>query len=210
MPIQPLQQADLPQVAQLHVQSLPGDFLPSLGARFLEVLYTGMLELDLAWGFVARDDGQLHGFVIGTADNQRLFGRLIRARTLGLTAQVMQALLRKPRLIMPTLETFLYPSKEGGSEVAAELLVLAVVGERRGMRIGEQLLRELEQSFVKRGQSAYKLTVLERNTRAQRFYERCGLLRSGSFSLYRKDWVLYCKSLNALATEQPEKSTHRA
>lgn len=210
MLIQPLKPTDVPEVAQLHVQSLPGDFLPSLGPRFLEVLYSGMLELDLAWGFVARDEGELQGFVIGTADNQRLFGRLIRARTLPLTSQVVRALLRTPRLIIPTLETFLYPSREGGPQIAAELLVLAVAAERRGMRIGEQLLRELEHSFVKRGQNAYKLTVLERNTAAQRFYERCGLIRSGSFSLYRKDWVLYCKSSNAIASERPEKSTHRA
>ncbi|MET0385346.1 MAG: hypothetical protein ABW321_05275, partial [Polyangiales bacterium] len=163
--LEPLRSQHVPAVAALHAQALAGDFLPSLGPRFLEVLYRGMLELDLAHGVVALDDGVLAGFVIGTDDSSGLFRKLLVQRTLPLALQVARALLRRPRLLFPTLETFLYPSKEQLPGVDSELLVIAVSERQRSSGVGAALVSRLEADFTARGRAAYKLTVLAQNTR---------------------------------------------
>jgi len=196
MIVRPLEVQHLRAVAALHCESLPGDFLPSLGPRFLEVLYRGMLELDVACGQVALDGANVVGFVIGTLDSAGLFGRVLRQRALPLAWHVARALLRRPQLLWPTLETVLYPSKERAAGIPdAELLVIAVQQTKRSSGVGERLVDGFEHDLRRRGAAAYKLTVLERNPRAQRFYERAGFTRAHQFRLYDKAWLLYTKSL---------------
>jgi ribosomal protein S18 acetylase RimI-like enzyme len=184
----------VPAVAALHRESLAGDFLPSLGQRFLEVLYTGMLDLALGWGVVALDGQSPVGFVLATPDSRLLFRRLIRRRALPLALAVGRSLLRSPSLVRPTLETFLYPSREGHEGPPAELLVIAVRGERRGDGVGAGLVRRLDEAMASRGVSSYKVTVLGRNEGANRFYRRNGFESAAAFTMYGQTWNLYRKT----------------
>jgi ribosomal protein S18 acetylase RimI-like enzyme len=189
-------------VAALHRESLVGDFLPSLGQPFLQTLYRGMLELALAWGWVALEAGEVVGFVVATADSRRFFGDLVKRRALSLSWALVPALLRRPRLIVPTLETFLYPSREGDRLTPAELLVIAVGAEQRSAGIGAGLVRRLDVSMASRGIASYKVTVRGGNDGANRFYSRLGFELVGSFPMYRQPWNVYQKNgLRAQPTE---------
>ena len=181
------------EVAALHKESLAEDFLPRLGQSFLEALYRGMIELELAWGWVALEEGRITGFVVATADSRHFFGQLIKRRALSLSWAVARALLRHPRLIVPTLETFLYPSREGKDLAPAELIVIAVRGGQRGVGIGAALVRRLDDSMAERGLSSYKVTVRDSNEGANRFYRRLGFELTKSFPMYRRQWNVYEK-----------------
>ena len=205
MIVSPLGQEHVAAIAALHCESLPGDFLPTLGRRFLEVLYRAMLELGVAIGQVAKEGEQVQGFVIGTLDSGGLFGRVLQRKTFSLSIEVARALLRRPRLLWPTLETVLYPVKESADGVPkAELLVIAVQATRRNSAVGQRLLEHFEADLRARGAAAYKVTVLERNAGARRFYERAGFARAHGFRLYRKDWLLYTKPIARAARAAQE------
>jgi ribosomal protein S18 acetylase RimI-like enzyme len=202
--IVPLQRSHAGAVARIHVGALAGDFLPSLGVSFLRVFYKGALDQGVGFGFVHLEKGessqeslQPRGFVFGSADTRALFKRVMSSRMLALGVAALPATLRRPLLLRNVAETFLYPSKEGQSPHQAELVVIGVDAALRGRRIGETLVRELDRAFREQGVRAYKVTVLQSNLGANRFYQRLGFRFSFEFTLYGKKWNLYTCELES-------------
>ncbi len=189
--IVPLGEVDLSQVAHVHASALAGDFLPGLGEPFLQVFYRSTIEIGAAFGFAAMEGSRLQGFVMGTSDTHTLFRRVVWTAGLRLGWAALPAVLRRPQLLTRIAETFLYPSRESVTPETAELLVIAVDGDLRGRRIGEALVSRLNAEFIGLGIQVYKVTVLESNTGANRFYRRLGFQPAGEFMLYQKKWNVY-------------------
>jgi len=196
--ILPMQRSHAGAVARIHANALAGDFLPSLGVNFLRVFYEGALDQAAGFGFVhveggesSREDLRPCGFVFGSEDTHALFRRVMSSRMLSLGLAAVPAALRRPLLLRNVAETFLYPSKEGQSPHQAELVVIGVDAALRSRRIGEALVGELNRAFRKHGVLAYKVTVLQSNQGANRFYQRLGFQFSFEFILYGKKWNLY-------------------
>jgi len=189
--IVPMQREHAARVAELHCAALAGDFLPSLGQGFLTVFYRGVLDLGVGFGFVAIEDAQPVGFVLGSADTNVLFKRVMLSRVLPLGLRVIQAVIRKPALIANALETFLYPGKENAAPEKAELVVIGFDGAYRGRGLGRQLVNALNDAFRAQGVRSYKVTVLQSNRGANGFYRALGFQHALEFELYRKKWNLY-------------------
>jgi ribosomal protein S18 acetylase RimI-like enzyme len=201
--ILPMQRAHARAVARIHADALAGDFLPSLGVRFLRVFYEGVLDRGVGFGFVhvgesSQQDLEPCGFVLGSVDTRSLFKRVLSSRMLALGLAALPAVLQRPLLLRNVAETFLYPSKEGQSPYQAELVVIAVEATHRGRHIGESLVGELNRVFREQGVRAYKVTVLQSNQGANRFYQRLGFQLSFEFALYGKQWYLYTCELDKL------------
>jgi len=195
MSIEPLAAAHAPRIAEIHAEALAGDFLPSLGVRFLIALYRAILDLRLGFGFVAVDAGQVVGFVLASADTSALFRRALLRRGPALAWGLLPALLRRPALIGNLLQTFAYPQREGNVDAPAELVVIAVDAARRNSGVGAALCRALDEDFARRGVARYKVTVNADNAGANRFYRRLGFESAYSFTLYGRQWNLYTRSL---------------
>jgi len=195
--IVPMQRSHAEAVARIHAQALDGDFLPSLGINFLRVFYESALDQGAGFGFVDLEKKPC-GFVFGSADTRSLFKRVMLSRMLALGLAALPALLRRPLLLRNVAETFLYPSKEGQSPYQAELVVIAVDTTHRGRHIGESLVGELNRVFREQGVRAYKVTVLQSNQGANRFYQRLGFQLSFEFALYGGQWNLYTCDLDKL------------
>ncbi len=193
--IEPLTKAHVGQVAAIHAQALSGDFLPGLGAGFLIELYTGLLELNLGFGFVVKEGENVRGFVLGCKDSSSLFKDLIRRRFVRVSWAMSQGLVRNPRLISNVLETVLYPSKERVEGAAAELVVIAMAEGWRARGLGAQLVQRLDQEFRAAQISTYKVTVHSDKVDSNRFYQKLGFVACGSFVLYKKRWNLYLRPL---------------
>lgn len=207
--ILPMRMCHIPEVAGLHAQALAGDFLPGLGEGFLRVLYRSILEGNLGFGWVCLQNAadiehpadteypvdrvppKVVGFVVGCEDTSRLFRQAIARAWLQLGWSVLQSLVRRPALVGRILETFFYPGKENNGLGKAELLVIAVDRENRGRGIGDALIQALNRTFWEKGIQSYKLTVLQSNQGANRFYHRLGFKMVGTFNLYGKDWNQY-------------------
>lgn len=69
------------------------------------------------------------------------------------------------------------PSREGSTMGAeAELYALYVNHDVRGSGVGTRLLRSMAESLSASGPSKMRVWVLRENSRARRFYERCGAI----------------------------------
>jgi ribosomal protein S18 acetylase RimI-like enzyme len=191
----PIQASYLKQVAEIHAQALAGDFLPSLGVNFLTVFYKAALASGMAMGCVALTGDTPTGFVLGSPDMSVLFREVIRRAPLQLAQAAIPGIVRRPGLLLKVAETFLYPSRESSTDVKAELVVIAVKPEFRSQGLGLALVKALNAEFKERKIWSYKVTVLQSNQGANRFYARSGFRRAGEFRLYHQSWNLYVYSL---------------
>jgi len=194
-----MQAAHLDTVACLHAEALAGDFLPSLGVHFLRAFYHAALRSGAAFGFVAQEAGQTAGFILGTPDMSRLFRRVLLTEPFSLAQNAVPALLRSPGMIRMAFEALFYPKKEAIPGISAELVVIAVAPELQGRRIGHSLVETLNTAFRTQGIECYKVTVLQSNQGANRFYQRMGFHLAGQFDLYHRAWNVYTISLEAIS-----------
>jgi len=193
--IAPIQACHLKRVAEIHAQALAGDFLPSLGVNFLNVFYEAALASGAAVGCVALTIDTPIGFVLGSPDMSVLFREVIRRAPLQLAKAAIPGIVRRPALLLKVAETFLYPRRESSIDVKAELVVIAVKPEFRSQGLGQALINALNTEFKERKIWSYKVTVLQSNQGANRFYARSGFHRTGEFRLYNQNWNLYVYSL---------------
>lgn len=184
-----------PDIAAIHVRSLFGDFLPSLGVDFLSELYKSILELNLGFGFVAKNRKSIQGFVLATTNMQKMFKEVFFKKAFPLGLKILPALLKDPAKILKIIETFTYSDKESKAQTKSELIVIAVDNKFRNQNIGSNLLLTMDYEFVKRGIKEYKVTVNSNNFGAIKFYGRQGFKFAYRFSLYKRDWSLLTKKL---------------
>lgn len=191
-----LQEAKLihvPQITQIHMAELAGDFLPSLGFNFLKTVYEGIIGKKGIWSIIDIENGKVKGFVIGTRDINYFFREALSANFFKLIFYLCIQLISTPLLIKQVFETYSYPKKDTGPK--AELVVIAVSKKSQGDGIGKMLISELEKVFKKEDIKVYKLTV-HQDKNSVNFYEHLEFKKKGQFSLYGKLWYIYEKTIS--------------
>lgn len=182
------------QAVDLHSGALSHrSFITSFGKRFLYELYTSLLEQHLAFLVTAREGARLEGFILACSRSSRLMSA-VTSRPLRFLPIIVPQLLRRPRLILKTIQTLFYSSREG-TDVEAELVVIAVSEGERSRGVGTALVRVLEDSFRARGIGRYKVTVHTEMSRSNNFYLRRGMTVHNTFELYGVSWNLYLQDL---------------
>lgn len=190
--IKNLELHDALSVARIHHRALAGDFLPSLGEKFLTSFYQGIIHKHEVFSFGFFDNNKIIGYVVGAKDIRQLFRLALKSKLTSLTFYLLLAVMRKPILIKKVLETFLYSQKDSGTK--AELVVIAVIYKFQGKGIGKELVRKLEKAFLNEGVSRYKVTV-HADKNAVNFYEHLKFNYISSFNLYDKMWYIYEKEI---------------
>lgn len=188
--IKRLTSKDCLAITKIHMSSLAGDFLPSLGFNFLKTFYDGVIGKGGVYGFGVFENGKVLGFVVGTTDSSKFFAQALKAHFLKLSLLLTVRLIKNPTLIKNVLETLRYSKKAVGPK--AELVVIAVDEDYQGRGIGKLLVEALESAFRKERIRRYKLTV-HADKKAVGFYEHLGYSRISTFSLYGKMWFVYEK-----------------
>lgn len=191
--IRQVREADIPHITRIHINSLKGDFLPSLGKDFLELIYKGVIDAPDIYGFVNSDGDKVTGFVIGTRNMDIFLKTALKKNFIKLSVVMMIQLLKRPGIIKNILETILYSKKESGP--AAELVVIAVSKKSQGQGIGKKLVKMLETEFKKIKINKYKLTVYS-DKKAIKFYEALNFYKIANFNLYSKEWSVLEKKIN--------------
>lgn len=182
-----------PAIANIHTQALKGDFLPSLGQNFLEVMYHGLIGKRGIYGFVDIKNNEISGFIVGTKNMNSFFRTAIMSNFLKLSLLLFLQVIRNPAILKKIAETFLYPKKDQGPK--AELVVIAIKKQSQGKGLGKKLVRSLESQFKKARINKYKLTVYA-DKKAVQFYEALKFHRIAGFKLYSREWSIYEKKIN--------------
>src|SRR3990167_8043791 len=87
------------EAARIHLNSLPGDFLPSLGIGFLKVFYEGLIPNPSIFGFVVLDGDTIRGFIIGAENMESVFKSVIATQFFKLSRKILLSLLKNPFIL---------------------------------------------------------------------------------------------------------------
>lgn len=158
-------------IADLHMRGIGTGFLSSLGPGFLSVLYRAMIQDPDSAVLVADRDGDVVGFVAGTADTGRFYRRFARRYAPAAGIAVLTRL--RPRMLSRMRETRGYGSSPKG-DVKAELLSMAVATAARGRGLANRLGLELLEWARTRQITSMKVVVGAANEPAIRVYHKLG------------------------------------
>lgn len=177
------------QVAKLHKESLPDEFLSSLGKKFLTVLYSILLRQKsiVAYGYLIED--KLIGFIIGTTNKQQAFRQVIgSSQGLKLVPYLVFNLFKKPAIVFYFAETLFY-SKVHLTQTNSELLAICVAKQYRRQGIGKKLVGKLQYALNQRGQRLFAVSTTSKV--ADSFYQKLGGRMSKQFTMFGKKWNMY-------------------
>jgi GNAT superfamily N-acetyltransferase len=184
----------VPQAVRLHYDALSyRSTITLLGERFVAELYRGLLDGGDAFVVVAHEGDRLCGFILGCVDSSRLMA-VVPRRWRNFLPIMLPVLIARPRLWPRMIETLFYARKEG-VDVRAELVVIAVVDDKRGGGIGRRMLEELDREFAARGVDRYKVTVHQAMAASNRFYTQNGMQLASTFDMYGVPWNLYVQQV---------------
>jgi glycosyltransferase involved in cell wall biosynthesis/ribosomal protein S18 acetylase RimI-like enzyme len=163
---------DARQLARLHMECLPGSFLPQLGSRFLRLLYEAMATDEDGAIVVADQGGRVVGFISAVRSVPNFYRRFYRTHGLKALLYALPRLARWP-VLKRAWETARYPARIP-QKPEAELLSLALDPACRGRGTGRALVEEVLRELGNRGVSEAKGVVHVDLEAPNQMYDRMG------------------------------------
>jgi GNAT superfamily N-acetyltransferase len=198
--VRPALDADLDAVVAIHLSSFPGFFLTQLGAGFLGQMYAGFLADRGSIFQVAVVDGQIVGFVTGSADPGGQDWRVALRRAPRLLLHALPAIAAHPvRIPLRLAEKLLGRDRSPERPDGALLRSVAVAPAHRGTPVAAALVVAFERCAREAGaRQVFLTTDAEGNERVNRFYLRSGYAVHARFVQHgTRPMNLYLKALSA-------------
>jgi GNAT superfamily N-acetyltransferase len=173
---------DIDSVVRVHLQSFLGFFLSFLGTRFLQELYSGILNDPSGMAFVFEDQGQLIGFVVGTDHPAGFYKRLLGKRWWRFGLASLPAIIKKPSACLRIFRALSMPKQVTEEKGRGTLMSIAVLPGEQSKGIGRVLVNAFLEEAAKRGLRQVELTTDKLNNDSiNAFYLRLGFVCSRSF-----------------------------
>ncbi len=163
---------DALQIAKIHKAEINKGFLSSLSVPFLKNLYSAIIESDVGFCVVVKENDAVVGFISGVVDINALYVHFLKKYFF----QSIILLFKKFfsfSYIKKMFEILLYPVKESKLP-PAELLTMAVSRQFQGQGIAGKMFTEFLTEMKKRKITSFKVLVGEDLKPAIHFYEKSG------------------------------------
>jgi ribosomal protein S18 acetylase RimI-like enzyme len=178
------------QLAMLHVDSIHGGIMETLGVDFLASLYRRLSKDNDVLIYVAQRDSKIIGFVAGSAN---LVASVRKIGLIGLLrlALIVCANMWRPKLLQKVLHTAGYffrrtaeandaDSMDAADPARSELLAIAVAEQARGEGVGRSLVNALEEGLQHEGgRSRYFVSTNREEIGSNAFYRAAGFTLVG-------------------------------
>jgi GNAT superfamily N-acetyltransferase len=173
------------QVAFIHAHCINQGFLPTLGERFLALLYEAIDADPGSVLFVERMDGEVVGFVAGGRGMGPIYRQILRHWP-RLVLALLPALLN-PAQLLRIIEIVRFSRKQKPVPDCphAELFSIAVLDSARGSGVAQRLYHALGDWFFQQGEMAFCIVVGEGLAPAHRFYRRMGAVPMAEISVHQ-------------------------
>ena len=169
--------ADIPEIARIHQQSLPQEFLVKLGPHFLtKAFYPTLFDAANVRTTVALCDGQVVGFLITRIGLSGVATEILLRHPVSAIRHSMSALFRRPTLIweMVGIVSQLMHRRTPPRHKTAELFLMAVDGRHRRRGVGRCLIEDSARILAQSGVVDYVVLLHADNLVADRAYLACG------------------------------------
>jgi ribosomal protein S18 acetylase RimI-like enzyme len=173
------------EVAQIHIESLKEGFLPSLGHKFLTLLYQSIDECNSSVLIVERQDDEIIGFVAAAESMLPIYSQMCK-HFIKLFLYLFPVLIH-PYKLMKIIEIFQYTRGASISDTIPkhELLSIAVKQKYRNCGVAQRLYKKLEEYFFSRGITAFRIVVGNSLKAASKFYLKMGAVMVADINVHR-------------------------
>jgi len=156
-------------IALIHQKELTKGFLSSLGPKSLSKFYEAIITSESAFCFVAKEEGQVVGFISGVIDMKK-FQKDFLKRYFFVFLPLLVPKMVEVSNVKKIIENLLYPKKTQDLP-AAELFTIATKSKFQGRGIGNNLLKSFIKEMKKRKISVFKVLV-GKDLPAVKFYQK--------------------------------------
>ena len=163
---------DALEIAKIHKTEIKKGFLSSFKLAFLKNLYLVIIESDISFCIVTKENGNVVGFIAGVTDLNKFYIYFLRKyffQSVFLLFKKMFSI----SYIKKIFEILLYPLKEKKLP-SAELLTMAVASQFQRQGIAGKMFLEFALEMKKRNVTDFKVLVGEELTPVIHFYEENG------------------------------------
>ena len=200
--IEKLSEEDIDQVAEIHMQTMPGGIIGALGPRFLRsIYYKQYIISQYAFAFVYKEEHEVIGIATACYDSGKFSNELVKKNKVKLTYYLLRGMLKSRQVFSFLLERIRESNirKNGTIEdninkqimdIKAELMVIAVKPGMQGKKIGQQLNCTWIKNLKDHGIQACKITVNSQNGGMISLQKKFGFKKFHTFKSHGKEWCL--------------------
>jgi len=185
-------------IAALHIQNISTGFISSLGIDFVTALYEAIAESSSSFGFMAKENDSVLGFVAFTTNLNKLYKSIILKKGLCFAVLLVSKMFSVKR-IKNAFETLFYPSRVKKMNLPdAELLSIVVVPQESGKGLATTLMQKGLAEGARRGIGKVKVLVGADNKPANKLYLRCGFELVGQIDSHGVTSNIYVAQANSV------------
>tara|TARA_R110000850_G_scaffold125586_12_gene244054 strand:- start:3305 stop:3931 length:627 start_codon:yes stop_codon:yes gene_type:complete len=182
--------SDAADLAHIHVACLPEDFLPSLGAGFMEKqYYPAALASTNALTFMAMDGERPVGFVTVASDSYAFSRDAMRGRIAALARHAILRALRQPSHLLLSAQVLLAATKPRTHEFSGEIVFIGVIPGIRRQGVGRRLIAAAMAFLQNIPVRRCRTKTLARNLNVIGLYQSLGWQIVDRFTLIGNDYV---------------------
>lgn len=186
---------DLPEIALLYEKTFADHFLGHMGPKFLKLFCAQFVNSATNFGYAAKCNGKLVGFLLGTIDTAPFYQFyrqnfivlvLIVIRRYLIDKYVRKHIAKRLGYILTAIKT-LHPFSKRETNISqsntfapARLLAIGVDANYRGTEVANQLTGQFCRTMKSKGFKKVGLSVLLWNERAINFYKKDGWIQEES------------------------------
>ena len=191
--IRPFRDADIPQVADIHLIALGEDLVATLGRRFLErALYPTMLHpASTGFGFVQAQNGMVVGFIVGMLDASAFHRTLVRTQWHECLLATARKCLKGGKDLLQVIRRVRHLSSGSASETGGKLFTIAIDEAYQGRGMAVKLTQAFLDHCRSHGMSHCHVSTSRDNRAACRLYEHLGFREEREFTLDDRTVVAY-------------------
>jgi ribosomal protein S18 acetylase RimI-like enzyme len=161
-------------IADLHIEGLSTGFISSLGNEFVTALYEAISQDKSSFGFLAKQNDDILGFVAFTENLDKLYKSVVLKKGLRF-AFLLAGKMFSAKRIKKVLENLLYPGRTKKKNLPnAELLSIVIAPKERGKGLAAVLIQSGFAECAQRGIKKVKVLVGADNEPANKLYLKCG------------------------------------
>lgn len=165
---------DAAKIASIHYDEIDGGFLRQLGKEVLRGLYEAVIENPESFAVIAREDGEIVGFIAGSIHMRKLYGDFFHKHAWSVVFRGFFKILN-PRTWMKIKDIIKYPVRpEIQNLPEAELISIAVKKEFQRREIAKKMFEIFVEEMKKRNVREFKAVAGEELVSAIMMYEKLG------------------------------------
>lgn len=189
--VETMQPEWIAEVARIHMDALPNDFLPGLGFDFLnKVFYPATLNSEYAKVYTAIEDNHPLGFVIVTQNGSRLFRSIVMENIWKFVKIGFRTSFSSISQFKKNFEILTSSLKKGVLEDYGEIYEIAVRPDCQGQGIGKKLVQASMDYLKQDDMPGIKIKTRKDNTAWVQYFLHQGWHLTQEIKLINNEYVI--------------------